>query len=80
MVRTPGHRCPWVVLDSTVLGMHDRYLESAAGRQLVAESAAGRLHIVVPEVVVLESAAKHGRDARDAVSKMGAAQRTLYDL
>jgi hypothetical protein len=71
---------PWVVLDSTVLGGNDRYLESAAGSLLRDEATAGRLRIAVPEVVLIESEANHRRDVEAAESRLVAARAALERL
>jgi hypothetical protein len=74
------HLAPWVVLDATVFGGHDRYLESAAGRLLRDESAAGRLRIAVPEVVLIESEANHRRAVQTARERLVAAHEALRQL
>jgi hypothetical protein len=71
------HIVPWVVLDATVFGGHDRYLESAAGRLLRDESAAGRLRIAVPEGVLIESEANHRRAVQAAREKLVASHEAL---
>jgi hypothetical protein len=74
------HSVPWIVLDATVFGGNDRYLESAAGRLLRDESAAGRMRIAVPEVVLIESEANHRRAVQAAREKLVAAHEALRDL
>lgn len=68
------------MLDATVFGGHDRYLESAAGRLLRDESAAGRLRIAVPEVVLLEAEAHHRRAVQSARERLFAAHEALRQL
>ncbi len=74
------HSVPWVVLDATVFRGHDRYLESAAGRLLRDESAARRLRIAVPEVVLIESEANHRRAVQSARERLVAAHEALRRL
>ena len=71
---------PWIVLDSTVFNGHDRYLESAAGRLLRDESAAGRMRIAIPEVVLIESEAGHRRAVQAARERLVAAHEALKRL
>lgn len=73
-------RIPWVVLDSTVLSDHDRYLESPAGQLLREEGAAGRVRIAVPEVVAIEANAAHLRAVRKARDQYLAAREALTRL
>jgi hypothetical protein len=68
------------VLDATVFGGQDRYLESAAGRLLRDESAAGRMRIAVPEAVLIESEASHRRAVQAARERLVAAHEALKDL
>lgn len=68
------------MLDSTVLGGSDPYLESAAGRLLRDESAAGRLRIAIPRVVLIESDASYRRAVRKAEGQLGAARHKLKQL
>lgn len=66
---------PWIVVDSTVVSGHDRYLESAAGLLLRDESKARRVRLAVPEVVLLEANANHQREvdrAQKAFRQAGA--------
>jgi hypothetical protein len=71
---------PWVVLDSTVVSGRDRYLESAAGRLLRDEAAAGSLRIAVPEVVVIEAGADQRRAVQAARERLVAAHEPLRTL
>lgn len=71
---------PWVVLDSNVFHGADWFLESTAGRLLRDEAAAGRLRIAVPEVVLIESEANHGREVRAEEGKLAAARAALEQL
>ncbi len=71
---------PWVVLDASVFSGHDRYLDSAAGRLLRDESAAGRVRIAVPEVVLIESEANHRRAVQAARERLVAAHEALREL
>ena len=75
-----SHTVPWVVLDTTVLGGHDRYLESAAARVLLDEANVGRLRLAVPEIVMREAEAKHRREVRSAQDKFAAARAALAAL
>lgn len=78
---TPSPRsCPWVVLDSNAFSWNDWYLGSAAGRLLRDEATAGRLKLVVPEVVIRECVANHERAVGAALDKIEAGQRTLREL
>ncbi len=65
------------MLDATVIGGRDRYLESAAGRLLRDEAAAGRLRIAVPEAVVIEAEANHRRAVQAARERLVAAHEAL---
>jgi hypothetical protein len=68
------------VLDATVIGGRDRYLESAAGRLVRDEAAAGRLRIAVPEVVAIEAEANHRRAVQSARERLVAAHDALMRL
>ncbi len=66
-----------MVLDATVIGGRDRYLESAAGRLLRDEAVAGRLRIAVPEAVVIEGEANHRRAVQAARERLVSAHEAL---
>jgi hypothetical protein len=76
-IASAEHSAPWVVLDATVFAGHDRYLDSAAGRLLRDESAAGRVRIAVPEVVLIESEATHRRAVQAARERLVSAHDAL---
>jgi hypothetical protein len=75
-----SHNVPWVILDSTVLGARDRYLDSTAGRLLRDESTAGHLRLAIPEVVLIESEANYRRAVREARGKLTAVLDELEQL
>ncbi len=68
------------MLDWTVIGGRDRYLESAAGRLLRDEAAGDRVRIAVPEVAVIEAAANQRRAVAAARARLVAAHEPLKRL
>ncbi len=69
-----------MLLDANVFWGAEWYLQGAAGRLLLGEAMDRRLHVVVPEVVLLEAEANHQGEVGAARSRLAAVRRDLRQL